>query len=236
MLAKDVMSRDVTTIAPSASLADAARALVNSQATSLPVRDGDGRLMGILSEADVLRAFDRGLRTLRRNDAGDDGAAASAASQPRLVQDVMTRDVVAVEEDSGLWSVATLMLDKRLKRVPVVRGGEVVGVIRRTDLLKALLTSAAAAPSDPGRSRPAVEQGSSGDEELRSRVEAALSGGLFSSPWQPDVVAVQGVVHLWGRAPTRDHIARFQETAAAVPGVRSVTMHMHVAPYGRTGR
>ncbi len=226
MRAKDLMSRDVQTIAATATIAEAARTLINAQVNAMPVEDAAGTLVGIVSEADLIRALEAaGGTALQQGVSGKDGnSTAVDVSQRRLVQDVMTRNVIAADAESDLASVTAMMLEHRLKRLPVLRGTEIVGIIRRSDLLKALLSTGEAGPA----TRSSADLETPEDDQLRRRVEGALADS-FSAPWQPEVVALNGTVHLWGRAPSHDLLERYQTAAANVPGVRSVTMHMHVA-------
>ncbi len=224
MRAKDVMSQDVQTIAATATIAEAARILINAQVNAMPVQDAGGALVGVVSEADLIRALDDGSALQHGVSGPAAGSAALSRSRQRLVQDVMTRDVVTAGADSELPAVAALMLDHRLKRLPVLRGTEIIGIIRRSDLLKALLSTVET--DQPARSTADLETPE--DDLLRRRVEGALARA-FSAPWHPEVVALNGAVHLWGRAPNHDLLEGYRTAAANVAGVRSVTMHMHVA-------
>lgn len=215
MLAKDVMSQDVTTIAATAPIAEAARILINAQVPTLPVKDAGGGVIGILSEADLIRVL---------------GASTSTVSSRDLtVQDVMTKEVVTADEGSSLPEIAKLMLDRRLRRIPILRDGRLVGVLRRSDLLKAMISTDTPSPEQSGQGRSAaIDLEMPADDELRRRVEAALAGDAFSSPWPPDVVALNGTIHVWGRALNHRMLESYREAATRVQGVKSVTMHMHV--------
>ena len=233
MRARDVMSQDIQTIAATATIAEAARILINAQINAMPVEDANGALVGVVSEADLIRALQAaGASALEQGVAGNLAASLAVhVSQRRLVQEVMTRNVITADANSDLASVAALMLEHRLKRLPVLRGKEIVGVIRRSDLLKALLSTVEAGQAV----RSSADFETPEDDQLRRRVEGALAEGV-SAPWRPEVVALNGAVHLWGRAASHDLLERYQATTAGVPGVRSVTMHMHVAPVGGARR
>ena len=226
MQARDVMSADVATIEAQATVLDAVKLLINAGATALPVVDANGTLIGVLSEYDVI------LRVLEGEGAFDLQAVRSEANASTLaapVKSLMSSPAIFVGEDTDLKAVADLIVKHRLRCVPVVRDRAVVGVVNRVDLVKALLSrSDAAAPAAPRQ----ID-----DDQLRSDVIAALrrlglplSGGF-------DVVARQGVVHLWGQVQGEDDHRGYRAAAATVEGVRDVASHMQVRPLrGSAGR
>lgn len=212
MRAGDVMATDIAVIRADASLADATRLLVNTRASALPVVDSAGRLVGILSEADLLRIA----------AAPESGGGAPAAGRLLMgpVSSAMTREVVAVEEEAGVDAVAALMLARRVKRVPVVRSGMLAGMVTRLDLMKVLVARAGPAPVSM--------VGSVSDDQLRRDALAALHqlGVPLGSGF--DVVARNGVLHLWGEVPDEDAFAACRRVAGQLAGVRDVFNHMHV--------
>ena len=116
MQAKDIMTSDVICCADDASVNEAAKTLNQHRITGAPVLDRNGRLAGIVTEADVL------------------------FRQGNTVADIMTRDVYTVEEDASVEDTAILMAAYRIKRVPVVRGEKVVGIVSRADIVRAMAT------------------------------------------------------------------------------------------------
>lgn len=134
MQARDVMTREVVTVGPETSAKYAGEVMAEHGFAALPVVDDDGRLVGIVAEADVLRDRvppDPRLH-LRR-----DGADQTALSL--LVHGVMTSDVRVVEPTADVADVARVFVDERLRSVPVVEGGRLVGIVSRRDLLRALV-------------------------------------------------------------------------------------------------
>src|SRR5262249_37752380 len=111
MQARDIMTHEVITIAPSASLQDAARLLSGYHISGAPVLDGS-TLVGIVTEADII---------------GKEGA---------TVADIMTRRVVSVPEDALVDDIALILTSNRFKRVPVLRGDRVVGIVSRADIVR----------------------------------------------------------------------------------------------------
>jgi CBS domain-containing protein len=120
MQIRDIMTSPVVTVTPDTSLKDAAAALVEHGINAVPVVDGGRRLVGIVSEADLLRPKE---------------------PRPRTVREVMTRAVYTIPEDADAAAAARLMLRHNLKSIPVVAGGLVVGMVARRDLLRLVARS-----------------------------------------------------------------------------------------------
>jgi signal-transduction protein with cAMP-binding, CBS, and nucleotidyltransferase domain len=174
----------------------------------MPVVDKDGFMIGIVSEADLIA------RTI-----GGQAKGASDPSRNQRVVDVMTRNVVSVNEDTELAQVADLMTRHKIKRVPVLRGKSVVGVVSRIDLLRGLISST------PGQLETTAR---STDDELRRAVVAALRGQSWSRAMRLDVAVSHRVVHLWGMVPSEQVRLAYADAAAKVPGIAKVQSHMHV--------
>jgi CBS domain-containing protein len=226
MRAKDVMSSPVTTIGAGASVRDAARLLINTQVSALPVVDQRNVMAGIVSEVDLIRRVvgESNDPTQLHAHLGDPD---SQKVLSLTVADIMTRDVVTATEETSLEDVATLMLEHQTKRIPIVRGTDVVGIVSRIDLVKAMLShggpdAAVAAPTPAPQPRD--------DESLRMQVAAAIHrlaiplGGSF------DVVVRHGIAHLWGQVGNVEEDKACQMTAVRVAGITDVISHMQVMP------
>ena len=203
---------------------EAAELLVNTGVSAMPVLDQDGIMIGIVSEADLIRqaspeTWDR--------DLGE--AAALATSYARPVTDVMTAKVLTVDENMPLAEVAKLMSSQRIKRLPVTRGKSVIGVVSRVDLLKALLSRRPAGAAFPAK---AAAPPLSTAEFLHRAVAAAVSGQAWSVARRGDVVVNGDVAHLWGVVPSAEVLEAYRLAASKVPGIKSVEIHMHVLPGG----
>jgi CBS domain-containing protein len=129
----DIMSRPVITVTPDTGIKAAAQLLVERGISALPVVDAKGGLVGIVSEADLIQME---TRVDPRTQATP--LAPTAGSVPKTVAEVMTRDVLVVKADSQVSQAARLMLDAGIKRVPVVRGRRLVGILSRRDLIKVI--------------------------------------------------------------------------------------------------
>ena len=140
MQAKDVMSGGVMSIAADATVLEAVELFVKARVSAMPVLDAAGFMLGIVSEADLIRA------------AGLD-AAPSAEARSRPVVDIMTKKVVTADETASLAEIAALMLKHGVKRLPILSGKSVVGIVSRVDLLKGMIALAPPA-AVPRKSQP----------------------------------------------------------------------------------
>ncbi|HEX4261032.1 MAG TPA: CBS domain-containing protein [Acetobacteraceae bacterium] len=177
MNAADVMTRNVVTVRTETPLADAVALMLARGVSGLPVVDAAGALAGILTEGDLLRRDELGtdprhapwLAFLR----GPGRAAEEfVRTNARDVGSLMTTGIASVNEATPLADVVALMEQRRIKRVPVLDDGRIVGIVSRADLLRALLPLLAAAPSEP-----------CSDEELEARVAATLT----AQGWAPRI-------------------------------------------------
>ena len=136
MLVRDVMTTTVVTVRPEVRVKHAIQLLHQHQITALPVVDGEGRLVGVLSEADVLRGAVMPDRRTREIPVETDGR-----TSPLLVGDVMTTQPMSVAADADLAAAATVLVDTQIKSLPVVDGDQVVGVVSRRDVIAVLARS-----------------------------------------------------------------------------------------------
>ncbi len=132
MLVKDRMSHPVITIAPQASLADAASLMATEKISRLPVIDKRGKMVGIISEKQIL-SYSPSKATLL------DAYEIQGAMNRIQVEKVMTRDVITITADTPIEEAARIMVDHEISGIPVLSGGSLVGMIAETDLFKAFL-------------------------------------------------------------------------------------------------
>src|SRR5262249_33868936 len=133
MRAKDAMTSPAITVTPETHCKDAAALLVRHRISALPVVDTSGRLVGLVSEADLLP-----LETSPDPRSQGTPLPPRTMPVPRRVDEVMTPEVYTVDEDTDLGVVAQRMLEANVKRFPVLRGDRVVGVVSRHDLVKVI--------------------------------------------------------------------------------------------------
>lgn len=229
MRATDVMTHTVITVGPETPVQDLAKMLSERGISGAPVVDADGKLVGIVSEGDLLLRSELGTQRpqTRRTSwwlshFATDSARDYIKAHGRTVGDIMTRDVAAVTEDTSLAEIATLLETRRIKRVPVVRDGTIVGIISRSNLVRAL--GAAAHPPAPVVSDD--------DRTIRANLLAELRRQDWASRlWPQDILVNGGVVHLWFSSDLgADQREAARVAAENVPGVRSVEVHIVPAP------
>jgi CBS domain-containing protein len=143
MKVKDVMASPVISVEPDASIWQAVRIMLQRRISGLPVIDKRGHLVGMVSEGDFLRRAETGTQQRRAHWLGfllGPGRLADeyTRSHGRKIEDIMTSDPVTVTEDASLDEVVHTMEKRRIKRLPVVRGDEVVGIVTRANLVHGL--------------------------------------------------------------------------------------------------
>ena len=220
MNASDVMTRTLLSVRPDATVAEAIRTMLDNRISGLPVIDEAGRLVGILTEGDLLRRGETGTERQRSRWLeilmGPGRLAGEyVRTHGRKIGEVMTRDVVSVTLDTPLKEVVELMERHRIKRVPVLHGEVLVGILSRADLLRALLGALQEEES------PATNDG-----EIRERI----LGELAKAAWMPrDGIAItveNGVVDLNGVILDEKEREALRVAAENVPGVRAVEDHL----------
>jgi CBS domain-containing protein len=146
VLARDLMTRDVISVTPDTSTREVARTLLTHAISAVPVVDDGGRLVGMVSEGDLLGRAEEArlarrdwwLEILAEGEVLSPEFLSSLGGSPRKARDVMTAPVVRVAEDTEASEIARLLADYRIKRVPVMRDGHLVGIVSRADLLHAV--------------------------------------------------------------------------------------------------
>lgn len=214
MSASNVMTEPVISIRSDASILEAVRIMLQNKISGLPVVDDSGRLVGIVSEGDFLRRVETG--TLRRRPRwiefvvgpgrlADEYVHASS----RKVEEIMTPEVHTTTEGASLDEVVRMMERYGVKRIPVLRGRELVGIITRANLMRALVSAAMGRQPVPGN-----------DAEIRERLLAHLS----EQPWAPaiDVAVADGVVTLSGMLTDERQRQALCVAAENIPGVQKV--------------
>ena len=230
MRAMDVMTTNVITVDPNTSVQALATLLSERGISGVPVVDLDNRLVGIISEGDLLHRAETGTerRTERRRSrwldtfASDQEAARDyVKAHGRTVKEIMTRDVISVSDTTELADIATLLETRRIKRVPVVRDGKLVGIVSRANLVRALAMT---------KSEPTVEADSD-DRTIREKLLAELKGQEWGHRWAADIIVRDRVVHLWFSDDRSEEERQALRIAAEnIPGVRQVQEHIVPAP------
>jgi CBS domain-containing protein len=213
MKAQEVMSSQVVSVTPDATILHAARLMLQHRFSGLPVVDAGGKLLGIVSEGDFLRRTETG--TVRRRPRWVEFfigpgplAAEYTHAAGRRVADVMTRDVVTVTEETELQDVVALMERHRVKRLPVLRNGRLVGIVTRQNLLRALI------------GRISTIQPLAEDAAIREHLLAELA----RHSWAPsiDVSVEKGRVKLSGTIFDGRQREAVHVAAQSIPGVKGI--------------
>lgn len=216
MNASDIMTTNVVSVTPDSSILHAARLMLQKNISGLPVVTSAGELVGMITEGDFLRRAETATQRHRSRWIefllGPGKLAEDyVRSSGRKVQEVMTPEVLTVAETAPLQEIVQLMERHRIKRVPVVRGGRVIGMISRANLLRAVVKLSQAAESIT----PA-------DKEIRDRLLAELK----KQPWAPialiDVGVKDGVVKLSGALTDEREREALRVAAENIPGVKKV--------------
>ena len=219
MRVRDVMTYGAIWVPETATLAEAVETLLRSRVSALLVFDPKHRLVGVLSEGDLLRRVELETDSQRPHwleflFSGGRLADAYTRTHGRVVSEIMTSNVKTISEVADLREAVDLMLRANVKRLPVLRGGAVVGVISRSDLLKGLLASL----PKPGGSHP--------DAEIR----AAIRGELDKLSWTPRTIVradvAGGVVTFEGAISDERLRSALKVIAENTPGVVAVRDHL----------
>ena len=229
MRAMDVMTTNVITVDPNTSVQALATLLSERGISGVPVVDSD-KLIGIVSEGDLLHRAETGTerRTERRrsrwlDSIGSDQEAARdyVKAHGRTVREIMTREVITVSDTTDLADIATLLETKRIRRVPVLRDGKLVGIVSRANLVRALAMT---------KSEPTIEADSD-DRTIREKLLAELKGQEWVHMWAADIIVRDRVVHLWFSDDRSEEERQALRVAAEnIPGVRQVQEHIVPAP------
>jgi len=220
MKAGDVMTRTVTTVQPTNTVAEALRRMLDGHISGLPVVDLQGHLVGIVTEGDFLRRVETGtdrhpkgwLAFLR-----DPGALAEdyILSHAKNVVDVMTREVQSVTESTPLEEVVSIMEKHKIKRVPVTHGKHLIGLISRMDLLAAVLDRL-----------PVTTIGTSDDSDIYGAFMRELKKQSWAPRYAVTALVKDGVITLHGGMFDQRQRDAIRVMAETIPGVKGVKDEM----------
>ena len=225
MRAIDVMTSEVISVDENASVITVAKLLAERGISAVPVVDSENRVISMVSEGDLLHRAETG--TERRQSwwlemmastnrlAGD-----YIKSHSGNVKDVMTRDVLSVTETTSVADIAILLETNRIKRVPVLRDGKLVGIVSRANLVRALAMTI----NEPTSSTEAD------DRTIRDNLLAELKAQRWAEVAPANITVKDGVVHLWSSYLSEQEKRALVVAAENIPGVRRVEDHMRPVP------
>jgi len=213
--ARDLMTTDVVTVPPETPVIAMARLLADRGISAVPIVDGKGSVLGVVTEADLIRRLageedkpPSWLGSLFSSQTHD--AVRYARTHGATARDIMTQEVVGVEPDMLASGVARLMEEKGIRRVLVTQAGRLLGMVSRADLLRALVS-------------PVREEGTLSDDVIRRAVMAAIRKEPWADTFYTLVDVKQGVVEFHGFSRSAAVQRGLHVLAENVPGVKGVT-------------
>lgn len=226
MKASEVMTRRVISIEPDASIVQAVRLMLKNHFSGLPVVDRGGKLIGIITEGDFLHRREIGTE-LRRNAwlvamfGPEESARDYVHAHGVSVHELMTPEVITVDEDAPLDKVVHLMERHHIKRVPVLRKGKMVGIISRANLLRAL----ASIHRSSSKTSP-------NDREIHKRIVADIENRNWAYGADIMVLVRDGIVDLCGTLQDSSQRAALKALVKEQSGVRKLHDHMRLMDEG----
>jgi CBS domain-containing protein len=215
MKARDVMVSPVITVRPASSVKEVAKTFLKHQISAVPVVDDQGKLVGIVSEGDLLHRAETS--TERRHPwwllglIGDYALASEyIKAHSRKVADVMTTRVITAAPDAPLHEIAALLEKNSIKRVPIVENGQLVGIVSRANLIQGLASS-----------RKGLEIPLS-DTAIREKVLAKLKQQPWAHTALLNITVNGGIVDLWGIARSDTERKAIRVAVETAPGVCAV--------------
>jgi CBS domain-containing protein len=222
MKAHDIMTKDVVFIRPETSVREIAALMTEKRISGLPVLGADGTLLGIVSQSDLLHRWEIGTEPkykwwLKVFSDSDSLARAFSKTHGIKAKDVMTCHIISVKHDTDLGDVAALLDRSKVKRLPVLQNGRLVGLITRSDLVKAFSQTP----------KPASKQVV--DDALLQRALAdKMRGQTWLNQTYLSIVVDQGIVQLWGYTSSHDQRQALKILIEETDGVKSVDDRLSV--------
>jgi CBS domain-containing protein len=239
MRAKDVMTTNVITVLEDTPVEEVASILLTRRISAVPVIDSDDAVVGIVSEGDLVRRSETDEQTQEAwwltglaNPRGQ--AQTFARAWGLLAKDVMSTSVITADEDDSLAEIARTLERHRIKRVPIVRHGKLVGIVSRANLLHGLAVASGedAKPSPPPPTPPrraAPHTALADDRSTRAMILNAIHNEIgVRTPI--NVIVMNGVVDLWGGVETEAQQQAVRAAAETARNVKAVNDHLTVFP------
>lgn len=222
MLAIDIMTATVETVAPDTEVTEIARRLLARNISAMPVVDDQGRVVGIVSEGDLMRRSENETERqpswwIRVFAEPEERARDYVKTHGMCAQDIMSRNVISVSEGASLADIAETLEKHRIKRVTVMRDDKLVGIVSRANLLRGLVAVGA------------KTKASESDRDVRAAIErAALKAGLNVE--HVSVIVADGVATVWGMVESDAERTAIGVAAEQVAGVSRVENHINIMP------
>lgn len=220
MNAADIMTPRVITVSKDATIAEAIRLMLQNRISGLPVVDAADNLVGVVTEGDFLRRTED--QTEKRRShwlefiLGPGRLADEYVhTHGRKVSEVMSQKPITAEENTPVDRIVTLMESKRVKRIPIVRGNKIVGIVSRANLLHVLGRLATTAKPTPKK-----------DRDIRAKIMAELEKQLWAPMAGMNIVVQNGEVELRGAIFDERQRQALKVMVENVPGVKAIHDHM----------
>jgi CBS domain-containing protein len=220
MQARDVMVSPVITAKKSTTVREIAKILLEKRISAVPVVDNVGKLVGIVTESDLMHRAEAGTEHPYswwvHFLAGDATIAADyVKSHSTQIEDVMTSDVVTADPETPLHEIATLLEEHQIRRVPIVNeDGNLVGIVSRANLIQVVASA-----------RPKLEM-TLPDSTIRQKLYSELKKTSWAHSHNLGVTVSNGVVDLWGYAQSNEQRKAIRVAAEDIPGVTMVNDHL----------
>ncbi|WP_445217080.1 CBS domain-containing protein [Bradyrhizobium sp. Pa8] len=224
MQARDVMVSPVLTVDANATVREIAQLLLARRISAVPVVDADNKILGIVSEGDLMHRAEAGTERsyswwLRALTGDAQLATDYVKSHAVMVNDIMTRDVVTAAPETPLHEIAMLLEANQIKRVPIVNEqGQLVGIVSRANLLQAIASA-----------KPALDI-SLPDSIIKRKLLDELKKQPWTHTFNLNATVQNGIVDLWGFAPSAAERSAIRVAAEAIPGVVTVNDHLLETP------
>jgi CBS domain-containing protein len=222
VIAADFMTTSIVSTTPDATVERCAELMLENGVSALPVLNAQQELVGIVSEGDLLhraelgtdkvaRPWWLGMLATRRSLADD-----YVHSHSKHVRDVMTSKVLAITSTASLTDIASMLESNRIKRLPVVDGGRLVGIVSRANLVQALASR--------GRALK-VTKTIPTDSSIRNELLDVLSKESWASSVHNNVIVTDGTVEFYGLVDSENERKAAQVAAENIAGVKEVIDH-----------
>jgi len=224
MQAQDIMTKNVISATADATVEQVTAMMMENHISAVPILDGDGAVIGLISEGDLMRRVEGSGKTnkswwLSLFSGSNDTAQDFIAMRARRAKDIMTRQVETIGPEMPVGEVARLLEEKRIKRVPVVSNGQLVGIVSRANLMQALATT------------PIITlEASVSDREKREIILGALGQIPGLNPVHLNVVVGDGRVGIWGITNTNAEEQAVRVALDNIEGLGEVSVNLSRMP------
>jgi CBS domain-containing protein len=218
------MASPVVTAGPDTSVLDIAQLMLDNKISAVPIANESGSLIGVVSEGDLMRRSEIGTERhpswwLNAFRGAVSLAEEFTKSHGMKASEIMTKDVVTTREDASLWEIAETLERNKIKRLPVVRDGHVIGIVSRANLVQALMVQRDKAKISPTKD----------DRTIREELVRVLKDERWSGMVHLNIVVVDGTVHFWGLVNSETQRNALKVAAESLSGVSEVVDHTIIA-------